>query len=63
MSTAANLSQIQLSLQSNLVAVDAVSGTMTLDWTVLSDTACSASWSPPCPSVNPNSTVDFFFDA
>jgi len=52
----------QITLATDLIAVDATEGTMTLDWSFMYDTACDATQNPPCPSLNPNSTVDIFFD-
>jgi len=50
---------LQITLGANLVAVDATVVTMTIDWFLVGDTAIPSRY----PGVNPNSTVDLFFDA
>lgn len=55
----------QITLSTDLIAIDATAGTMTLDWSFMSDTACNStqnSQNSPCPGHNPNSTVDIYFD-
>lgn len=56
-----NISMSQITVWTDLLSVDAIAGSMVLDWTLVDDTACNATQSPPCPG--PNSTVDFYFDA
>jgi hypothetical protein len=53
----------QITLSSDLVAVDALTGTMTIDWAFTADTACDSTKVPPCPALNPNATAEIFFDA